>query len=480
MFKWVAFLFVAAFCGLTISGAWAGTAYVDFSAGTGPLNVRLGGSGSLTSSGGRAVFTGPNLTVVGQSGSAVSCGGTLSNTMTLKPSTDAVNGVGLAIIDASDPQSMITATVDSDGNVVLADWIGNYQTGHFTYPAAGNNYMTLQYNSSTERATLTLNGSQTIFLEAALNGATNVYLGVFANGAGGFANFAGQGPCIPDYPPQVVDSDDDGVSDDEETSYGSNPEDPGHLPVFQAEGAAIHALNGAEVTIEAGSLPQNVVVVKVGTPGTIPAGTIPGDKHTSAAALSLGPDGAIFSIPVQVSLPYTPAAITGLQESSLTAVYFNGTNYAADGIADVSVDPVAHVISFSTTHFTDFLVAGDYSDADGDGVPDLDDAFPYNPLGATDSDGDGLGDEWEERWFGDNNGVVEPGELDAANAYTDYDFDGISDRREFEFYSFGLDPTDGASRLPVTSCAGMALLAAAFAGAAWRHLSRSSMQRAKP
>ena len=95
-------------------------------------------------------------------------------------------------------------------------------------------------------------------------------------------------------------------------------------------------------------------------------------------------------------------------------------------------------------------------DSDGDGVPDSLDAFPYNQCGATDSDGDGIGDEWEMLWFGD---------LTTADATSDFDHDGSTDRREFLFCNLEPDPTNPASHLPVDGAACTAILSAAMMGA---------------
>jgi MYXO-CTERM domain-containing protein len=96
-------------------------------------------------------------------------------------------------------------------------------------------------------------------------------------------------------------------------------------------------------------------------------------------------------------------------------------------------------------------------DVDGDGTPDATDAFPNNPEGATDSDADGIGDEWEEKFFGDNDGIVEAGELDVANATSDFDGDGVLDIQEFEQ---GTDPTFAPPQVPVGGTAALAGLLA--------------------
>jgi len=166
-----------------------------------------------------------------------------------------------------------------------------------------------------------------------------------------------------------------------------------------------------------------------------------------------------------VTLPYSPSDITGLDDSTLDVFYFAGPDYSASGVSGVTVDTGNRTVSFSTTHFTVFLIAGQGIDSDGDGVADIEDAFPNNRYGATDSDGDGIGDEWEDHWFGDDDDIIEPGDLDTADALSDSDFDGLSDLTEFLYAFAGLDPTDGTSQLPAAGAAACALLMAALAAA---------------
>ena len=63
------------------------------------------------------------------------------------------------------------------------------------------------------------------------------------------------------------------------------------------------------------------------------------------------------------------------------------------------------------------------ADRDGDGVLNNDDLFPDRPDASTDTDGDGIGDEWEMQYFGT---------LDRVSATSDFDNDGLLDLAEFE------------------------------------------------
>ena len=62
-------------------------------------------------------------------------------------------------------------------------------------------------------------------------------------------------------------------------------------------------------------------------------------------------------------------------------------------------------------------------DKDADGVPNSQDVFPENSAAQTDSDNDGLGDEWELAQFES---------LDLAGATTDFDNNGITDLVAFQ------------------------------------------------
>ena len=69
-------------------------------------------------------------------------------------------------------------------------------------------------------------------------------------------------------------------------------------------------------------------------------------------------------------------------------------------------------------------------DDDNDGVPDDQDAFPYDPLSAADADGDGIADEWEQQYG------LDP--TSAEDAFSDPDLDGVLNWEEF---ILGTNPT---------------------------------------
>lgn len=89
------------------------------------------------------------------------------------------------------------------------------------------------------------------------------------------------------------------------------------------------------------------------------------------------------------------------------------------------------------------------ADRDGDGVLNSVDLYPDRSDAATDSDNDGIGDEWEVRYFGT---------LDRVDATTDHDNDGLLDVHEFSLkanptsrYTDGDGVSDGDDAFPAQS-----------------------------
>ncbi len=130
-----------------------------------------------------------------------------------------------------------------------------------------------------------------------------------------------------------------------------------------------------------------------------------------------------------MTLPYTQSGIAGLIESTLTVFCYDGAGYSESGISGVVVDAPGKTVSFATTHFSTFVIAG----------------------APQDSDGDGIDDSWETQWFGD---------LDTANATSDYDGDGLPDLTEFEYRGLGLNPTEHDEPLPAVGTLGAVVLSA--------------------
>ncbi len=102
----------------------------------------------------------------------------------------------------------------------------------------------------------------------------------------------------------------------------------------------------------------------------------------------------------------------------------NDVDTDGDGIAD-NLDNCP-AVSNSSQHDTDRDGQGNACDADddNDGVADVSDAFPLNPAESVDTDGDGMGDNYEARFEFNPN--------DPNDAALDADGDGASNLEEFE------------------------------------------------
>jgi hypothetical protein len=414
--------------------SFAGTTVIDFNFSTGLLNDAASGTGELTGFAGAAQFSDPNITLLEQ-GSGYVGTGTTTASMTLRPASQATSPEGLVFVDIQDFSNQITAMLDWTGLVTLKGVSGQFVTAQIHFPATETT-LTLEYNAYTERATVYINGTSEGFLETAMNGAPYVKVGVKAEGPASFSSFTSTGPSIPDYP---ADIDEDGVADTDEVLEGTNPYDPGNLPVINSIGADVHALNGTRVVFPAGALTPPVTIVTVSTPTSIPPGTLPPGLFSSTAFLKLEPDGAVFNTPVTVTFAYPPDAITLLYEPSLTPYFFDGSNYSNDGITVFGVDQIKHTIAFSTTHFTTFLLAGSLRDSDGD---DIDDA-------------------WELYWFGN---------LTTANDTSNYDGDTLLDVEEFQHRFLGADPKTPGETVPLGGMAAAACMAIGLAAAGLRRL----------
>jgi len=356
-----AFLILLVSALLYAGAAYAGVAFMDFDESVGLLTYGVDGASTLTSSGGRASFTGAGATVLAEDGSPVSCGGTNTARMTIHPYGDAGSGVGIILVNAADPNEYATAIVSTDGMVTLTDWIGNWRNVQFDYPNAYNNFLTVTDNRSGDSTSLNINDSSapadTVTLYNSLNGASQVYIGVVALSAGGFADFRASGPNVPDYPPG--DSDGDGVTDDDEIEAGTDPDDPGSVPVDNATGGTVNDARGTIMSIPAGSLPADTVNIEVTRTAAVPDGPAPGGLTPALhSGRRLEPNGLNFSQPVTVTMSYSGTDMISFDESTFQAAYWTGSEYSTSGILSSPPDTSAKTVTFTTNHFTVFTLIG--------------------------------------------------------------------------------------------------------------------------
>lgn len=115
----------------------------------------------------------------------------------------------------------------------------------------------------------------------------------------------------------------------------------------------------------------------------------------------------------------TSVTITGLDEGK--TYYFAATAYNGDGVESDFSSPISYTVPFS--------------DSDGDGVPDNQDAFPSDPAETIDTDGDGVGNTADTD--DDNDKMPDAWEIQYGfnplidDASGDSDGDGLSNLDEF-------------------------------------------------
>ena len=114
---------------------------------------------------------------------------------------------------------------------------------------------------------------------------------------------------------------------------------------------AIHIAGGTAVLGQDGNPLTQLTISSVSTYPTPP------DGRTVIAAFDFQPNGATFNPAIQITITYDPNTLPdGTQPSDLVIAFYDpatGWKYVS-GI----VDPVAHTITYSITHFTVFAVMG--------------------------------------------------------------------------------------------------------------------------
>lgn len=195
--------------------ASAGSTLIDFIDDTVGLLTEQIPAGSLTAQSNKGVFAGPastqNVVYLEYNGARITTSGsnTVSIRIRLQPSNDVSDQLCMFIADASFPADACTACLDMSDLFVmeLRDVHGNTENLSVPFPNAPNNEFTLSYDLFTERAVLERptsgGGTASVFLEAALDGATSVVVGMFTIGSGSINNILFEGVDIPDFPPEI-------------------------------------------------------------------------------------------------------------------------------------------------------------------------------------------------------------------------------------------------------------------------------------
>lgn len=149
---WVEFLSTSSF---------GDTVTLDFSCGVGLLDLQTAGPGTLSASGGRAVFSGANTTMLNDNTDLQQTTDALLTINMTGFNPTAVEPGGLAIM-ITDGVTIVTATVGDVGDdgfpdVLISDGV-NSESVEFFAPNSATNFMTVEYDPENDTASVTIQG----------------------------------------------------------------------------------------------------------------------------------------------------------------------------------------------------------------------------------------------------------------------------------------------------------------------------------
>ena len=145
--------------------------------------------------------------------------------------------------------------------------------------------------------------------------------------------------------------------------YFTPPINPGTpaVAVFTAPTSVPQAVT-VTVQIPAGALMDTVNLAYTAEPVTHAA---PANFNFAGAGFNLTAytdnvlqTGIRFAVPVTLTLSYDPASLGSLHADELELRHFNGSAWVSDGITVIGRDTVAHQVTVTTMHLTDFALMG--------------------------------------------------------------------------------------------------------------------------
>ncbi len=159
--------------------------------------------------------------------------------------------------------------------------------------------------------------------------------------------------------PADADTDDDGVRDGREVNTdGTDPLRSENLRIDGFRGGVADTRSGLRVEFPAGFLASGSILADITVPGSAPPGTVPAGVWLTDIVFDLEPSGTEFDLPATVIVVYDSADAFRFDETTLTPVYWTGTEYSGDGLTLVSRNPDSNTVIFTTTHFTVFALVG--------------------------------------------------------------------------------------------------------------------------
>jgi len=122
--------------------------------------------------------------------------------------------------------------------------------------------------------------------------------------------------------------------------------------VLGVDGGTVVVETGESVTFPPGSVGDGTTVtLSVFAPESLP--TPPAGRKTASHGIDLQPSGVTFDPPAQITIPYDPDALGGDDPATLGVwVYQGGAWQLLGGV----VDPIAHTVTISVSHFTLYAV----------------------------------------------------------------------------------------------------------------------------